>query len=293
MIRLWLPAVLIVFAAAAADAQDPQLRPVVAPPEEPLEPDRPDVTNGSRIVDTGLLQLEIGALFTRTSRSQNTFGSPVTARLGITEWIEARIGTDGFLSDVDAGTRSSGMGNVQVGAKLRLWADPGGVPVLSILPSVNIPSANADKGLGSGDADYTVALLTGTDIATRGHVDVNYAIGAIGAGGGLPHFLQHLVSVSASIAFTDRWNPYFEGFWFSKVDSFGGPMTAFDFGAIYTVTPRLAIDGGVQLGASRAAPDFAAFGGVSVIVGDVLGEHGVRERQRTAEKRARAKAPHH
>jgi hypothetical protein len=291
-IRTGLAAVLVVFAVSAADAQNPPVRPIL-PPEEPLEPDRPDVTNGSRIVDTGLLQLEIGGLFTRTSRNEYSFGSPVTARVGIADWIEARIGTDGFLSDVDAGTRSSGIGNVQVGAKLRVWADPGGAPVLSILPNVNLPAANPDKGLGSGDPDYTVAFLTGTDVGERGHVDVNYGIGAIGAGGGLPHFLQHLVSVSASLALDERWNPYFETFWYSKVDSFGGALTAFDFGAVYTLTPRFAIDGGIQLGATRAAPDFAAFGGVSVVVGDVLGEHGVRERQRNAEKRARARAPRH
>ncbi len=33
-------------------------------------------------------------------------------------------------------TSVGGLGNVQIGAKLRLFADPGGVPVLSILPTV-------------------------------------------------------------------------------------------------------------------------------------------------------------
>jgi len=262
------------------------------PVEEPLEPDRPDVTNGSRIVDTGLLQIEIGGLFTRAAPGQRGFASPVTARVGLTEWLEARIGTDGLLSVVDEGSRATGIGNVQLGAKVRLWADPGGIPVLSILPTVNLPAASAEKGLGSGDADYTVALLTGTDVAARGHVDINYGIGAIGAGGGDPHYLQQLVSVSASLAMTERWNPYFEAFWFSKVDPAGGAMTALDFGAIYTVTPRLAYDAGLQFGVSKAAPGFAVFGGVSVVVGDVLGDHGVRARQRTAEKRSRARAPH-
>ena len=30
---------------------------------DPLEPDRPDVTNGTHIVDVGLLQLEFGAVY--------------------------------------------------------------------------------------------------------------------------------------------------------------------------------------------------------------------------------------
>ncbi len=281
--RLATAAALVALLASPAAAQDPS-----APSEEPLQPDRPDVANGTHIVDTGLLQLEIGGLFTNLGGRQGQWGTPVTARLGLNAWLEARVGTDGLLAAGDANGFVTGMGNVQVGAKLRLWADPGGVPVLSILPTINLPAASAEKGLGSGDIDMTVAFLTGTDFATRGHVDLNYGIGAIGAGGGRPHFTQHLVAVSASVAATAQWNPYFETFWVSQQDADGNPATAIDTGAIYTISPRFAIDGGVQVGLSEAAPPLAVFGGFSVIVGAVLGEHGVHARQRRAVERARA-----
>jgi hypothetical protein len=277
--------------ASAAPAQTPPAPCPSAPPEqEPLEPDRPDVTNGTHIVGTGLLQMEFGGLYTHVTAGQHNIGSPVTARLGVTEWLELRVGTDGLLSQVDSDSRITGFGNVQLGAKLRLWADPGGVPVLSILPTVNLPTASVEKGLGSGDTDYTVALLTGTDFLKRAHIDVNYGIGAIGAGGGQPHFVQHLVSASASVSASERWDPYAEVFWFSRQDVDVGAMTAADVGAIFTLNSRLAFDGGVQFGLSRAAPDLAAFGGMSLVVGDVMGGHGVHARQRTAEKRARS--PH-
>jgi outer membrane putative beta-barrel porin/alpha-amylase len=202
------------------------------------------------------------------------------------EWLEARVGTDGFLAQTDGATSVTGIGNIQVGAKLRLWADPGGIPVLSILPSVNIPAASAAKGLGSGVADYTAALLTGTDIGRHAHVDVNYGVGAIGAGAAEPRFVQHLVSVSASDAISDNWNPYLEAFWFSRQEAGGAAVTAVDAGAIYELGGRYAVDGGVQIGVSRNAPAFAAFGGVSIIVGDILGGHGVHARQRQMQKRA-------
>jgi len=283
--RAALIAVCVLAAGSGAYGQQPSL-----PVEQPLEPDRPDVTNGTHIVGTGLLQIEFGGLYTRSTPGERTFGSPFSARIGLFDWLETRIGTDGFLTQTDGNSRATGMGNVQIGAKLRLWANPGGIPVLSILPTVNLPTASAERGLGSGDNDYTLVLLTGTDIGMRGHVDINYGIGSIGAGGGLPHFVQHLVSVSASLAATERWNPYAEGYWFSRQDAEGGAMTAVDIGAIYTVSPRLAFDGGVQAGVSQAAPDIAAFGGVSVVVGNVLGGHGVHERQRRAQARAAPKA---
>jgi hypothetical protein len=98
------------------------------------------------------------------------------------DWLEARVGGDGYLSVTDPVGKHSGLGNVQIAAKLRLWADPGGVPVLSILPTINLPAASESKGLGSGQADFTIAMLTGTDFLTRGHLDINYGVGRIGAG---------------------------------------------------------------------------------------------------------------
>jgi Putative MetA-pathway of phenol degradation len=254
--------------------------------QETIEPDRPDVTNGTHIVDTGLLQIEIGGLYTRATPHQHAIGSPFTARIGVAEWLEARIGTDGLLTEADGATHTTGIGNTQIGAKLRLWADPGGAPVLSILPTVNVPTANAANGLGSGSADYLLALLTGADVGRHTHVDVNYGIAGIGGGAGAPHFVQHLVSVSASAAVSDRWNPYIEGFWFSRQDADGASVAAIDAGAIYELGARYALDGGVQIGVSRQAPAFEAFGGLSMVVGDILGNHGVHARQRNAQRRA-------
>jgi hypothetical protein len=266
------------------------LIPAATGAQEAVEPDRPDVTNGTHIVDIGLLQIEIGGLYTHATARQHAFGSPVTARAGLTDWLEARIGSDGLLTQSDGMSRATGLGNVQIGGKLRLWADPGGAPVLSLLPTLNLPTASASKNLGSGSADYTVAVLTGRDIGRHGHIDVNYGIGSIGSGEGAPHFVQHLVSVSASAAVSDNWNPYVESFWFSRQETDGATVVAVDAGAIYELGARYAVDGGLQFGISGSAPDVAAFGGISIVVGDILGAHGVHGRQRKTQGRSGRKA---
>ena len=261
---------------------------VRAQEQQAIEPDRPDVTNGTHIVDTGLLQIEIGGLLTSPQQGLRAWGSPITARLGVAEWLELRVGTDGVVGQTDRSASVVGFGNVQLGAKLRLWSDPGGLPVLSILPQVNLPTADAARGLGSGIADYTIAALTGTDIGRHAHVDANYGIGAVGSADTNSHFVQHLLSVSASYAITDNWNPYGEAFWLSRQDPSSGPVFAIDAGAIYQLGTRYAIDGGAQFGISADAPRVAVFGGLSVIVGDVLGGHGPEARAR----QARARPPH-
>lgn len=267
-------------------------RPEVIKPAPPIlsDPDRPDVTNGTHIVAPGLVQVEFGGLYSHDGPDQGTANSPFTVRIGVSRWFEARVGADGLLSQSTGDLRTTGFGDIQLGAKLRLWADPGGAPVLSILPTISLPTANTSDALVSGDVDYTVALLTGTDIGSRGHVDVNYGIGAIGAGHGLPHFSQHLLSASVSAAVTDRWNPYGEVFWFSRTDPDGDAETSFDTGVIYELGAHYAIDGGVQVGIGGPAANFAVFAGVSVVFGADRSVNG-RQRKVSAPKGTTRAAP--
>jgi hypothetical protein len=137
---------------------------------------------------------------------------------------------------------------------------------LSMLPRVSLPTANASRHLGSGEADYLLTFMTGADLGRRAHVDTNYTIGAIGDADG-PHFAQHIVSASIGVSLHERWNPYFEGFGISRAEAGGDVITAIDTGVFYTIGWRIALDGGIQAGISHAAPAFAAFGGFSIALG--------------------------
>jgi hypothetical protein len=279
---------LVVLFSASAPAQEPgAVQPTGATPQ-PIDPDRPDVTNGTHIVDTGLLQVELGGVFSRSNASSQNFGTPVTFRFGATEWLELRFGGDGFLRSTDLTGQQVGMGNTQLGAKLRLWADPGGLPVVSVLPTINMPTASASKGLGSGESDFTIAFLSGADFLRHAHADVNYGIGLIGTGPNLPRFTQHLVSLSASAEIPGPFTPYVETFWISRQEIDGRAVVAVDTGGIYQLSPRYAFDGGVQAGLTADAPSFSAFAGFSAIIGNITGEHGVHARQRQSARRRAA-----
>ncbi len=278
---------LLVVCAAAASAQEPDQVEATGATPRPIDPDRPDVTNGTHIVDTGLLQVEMGGVFTRSNSSSREVGTPIAFRFGATEWLELRLSGDGFLESTETGASEQGMGNVQLGAKLRLWSAPGGLPLLSILPTVNLPEASVSKGLGSGESDFTIAVLTGTDLLRHAHLDVNYGLGRIGVGPELPRFTQQLVSMSASLEVPGPVTPYAETFWISRQDRDSGHVLAIDSGAIYQISARYALDGGIQAGLSADAPPFAAFAGFSAIIGNILGEHGVHARQRQSARRAR------
>src|SRR5262245_63919575 len=96
---------LVVLFAGYAAAQEPEtVQPTGATPQ-PIDPDRPDVTNGTHIVDTGLLQVEFGGVFSRSNAAVQNFGTPITFRFGATDWLELRFGGDGFLQSTDVDGR--------------------------------------------------------------------------------------------------------------------------------------------------------------------------------------------
>ena len=254
--------------------------------QDAIEPDQPDVTNGSHLVTPGVVQIEAGGLYSRVDQ-ESAFGTPVTVRIGLTRWIEARVGSDGILRSTNGDASVTGVGNVLVAAKIRLWPDADGKSRLSIIPAVNIPTADPDKGFGSGSADYALVAATGTDLGQWLHTDVNYGIGAIGSGDGQAHFVQQLISVSTSLAVADNVSPYFEGYWYSRQEADGSGIPAVDAGVTYLFTPRLAIDGGVQVSWSGGSSQFSAFGGISIATRKIFAKNDARSTRASAVRPAR------
>jgi hypothetical protein len=241
-------------------------RPLFAQSPDVIQPDRPDVTNSVNTVAPGFFQIEFGATYTRENRDR-TVGLPLSGRLGVTNRLELRVDATSIESEVADNVTTTGLGDVAAGAKLRLWYGRGGLPPSSIEPSINVPARSSHKGLMFGDPDYTITWLTGFDLGTGAHVDMNYRLGAMSDRRNSAHFAQHAASVSASVSLAENWSPYIEFYWVSRDEADGTPISAIDTGVIRTITPRLALDAGVQLGVSRAAPALALFGGVSTVIG--------------------------
>lgn len=247
--------------------------------------DEPSVTDHTDLVDPGLMQVEFSAFYQRPGGAARAAGTPVTVRIGLFDWLEARVGTDGVISQTDGIARQTGAGNTSLGAMVGMGSKPGGAPVLAILPTVVFPTADPARGLGSGERDYVLVVLTGRDLSRRWHTDVTYGAGRFGAGEGQPRFTQHLVSVSLGFTATTRWSPYVDSTWFSAQGPQSGAVGGIDGGATYEIGPRYAVEGGIEFSGGRVSHEVTAFAGLSIVVGDVLGSHGVHARQRRIRRR--------
>src|SRR5262249_10120831 len=232
----------LAFAAALLVAQDPPVQadsnqPQEAAEQERIDADRPHVGTGAHLIEPGQLQFEWGIQRQKAS-DLGTFGSPVLLRIGATRNLELRVATDGFVSrDIPAST-TYGVGNAQIGAKIRLIG-AGDEPVLSVMPQVNLGLASADKGLGSGETDATVTLLAGHALGPRVTVEGNYGIGSIGSATG--RFPQHLLTGALVHQTMRRLATYGEIAWWSRQEHDGGPVSFIDYAPIFPLTPMLLI----------------------------------------------------
>jgi hypothetical protein len=98
------------------------------------------------------------------------------------------------------------------------------------------------------------------------------------------HFAQHLLSASANVQVGARWSPYVEVYWLSRLEPRGPRVVSMDAGAIYTVSERVAVDGGVLCGLAASDARPAVFGGLSVILGENAGRKGIHARLREAQR---------
>jgi hypothetical protein len=217
-----------------------------------IEPDRPDVTNGPHLVSAGTVQFELGGIFTR-DRGDRMAAAPATVRIGVSKAFEARFGVDNQF--VATGDDQAGIGSVQAGAKVRVWSDSNGVALLSILPTVYVPT-------GGGDPEVWVVAATGADFGPRTRLDVNYGATSH-ASEAEARLFQQLLTASVSISMASRWNGYLELYGTSRERKDGAAAIGFDTGVQYFIAPHVAADAGVDVGVSGDSPSFSVFGGLS------------------------------
>ena len=264
-------AILLALAAPAA-AQTPDQPPPPSAAPEPIDADRPHVGTGTHVVAPGEVQFELGGQW-QHSTNVRTFASPALVRIGVSDRVEARVATDGVLVRDAAQARERGIGNAQLGVKVRLLGSAE-EPYLSVMPAVNLGLASRAKGLGSGESDTTVTLLAGHALGHRFHGEANYGVGSIGDPAG--RFPQHLLTGAVVHQTTPRLQSYVEAAWWSRQERRGTAVSFIDYGVILALAPRVLMDGGAFTGVTAATPDYGLFTGLSFAIGPDRAQRAAR-----------------
>ena len=139
---------------------------------------RPLATTDADPVERGRVEVEIGVEVETSTQSYN-LTAPFTFGFGLTDWLEVAIKPSVlYLDDQDASPRRvAGVGDLVLEAKARLPFRPLDLD-LALVPNLKIPTADEDRGLGTGEVDGGALLVVSKAFTeTRKlYIDVGYTV---------------------------------------------------------------------------------------------------------------------
>lgn len=244
------------------------------PPGE-LVTDRPDRTESAAVVAPGYVQVETGGLFTRDEEGaaevEVVEGPGTLVRIGLGGRTELRLGWDGWVrqevSVAGAGGGSAtvdGAGDAELGAKVRLRDEAGGLPEAALLVGVSLPLG--DEELTSDRYDPSILLSLAHTLSERLALGYNAGVAWSSAPGeaGAVETSSHIVwSAALGIGLTERLGAFAELFGEEPIDAPGSSAVSVDGGFTWLVRPNLQLDLFAGAGLTDDAPDWLAGAGVS------------------------------
>lgn len=129
-----------------------------------LHAGRPLATEDASVADKGAFELEIGYDYAHTDTNNKTFTLTTVPIYGLTERLELDIEIPFTLDRPKGGRSQEGLQDINLILKALLAQEQDIWPALALKAQVKTASGNEDKGLGSGDADYTLVLAASKTI---------------------------------------------------------------------------------------------------------------------------------
>ncbi len=242
------------------------------PDDEPdfIVPARPGVSNPAEFQRPGVLQIEMG--YNSNFHSKGNFSDqqdmPIAVRFAISRRILIELDTDTPYSLKDqTGQRNSGAGDTQLGIQAVLRHENSTHPGMAFAYYIKLPTADANRGLGSGRVDHNfIGLISKTIGKTTIDLNVIYLLAGRMSGPG------HASSGGAALGFsynvTKKFTIESEISGSSRNDGQQGAIYAIG-GVSYQITRRMVIDGGVRAGLTSQAPRVGFFTGITIGIADL------------------------
>ena len=231
-------------------------------------PNRPTVSNPAHVTQYGVLELEYGwdHFWPQAGVTQSSLGGLL--KFGLLCDLELRWNTTSFVSQSDGTGTHGSMGDNWLGTEFRFHRQTHRLPTMAFSYAFKIPSARTDHGLGTGRVDHSFTFGASETISGF-NFDFNmteYLIGRPDARGfdenqqlalAVSRAIHRGLQISGEIYGATALNKAKAGF-------------ASSLGAItYTVTPRLVIDGGFEMGLTSGGPHRHAFCGLTFSIADL------------------------
>lgn len=245
----------------------------------PLVTDRPDQTESASVVGVKYIQLELGWLLTEEAgadlRVRRHAVPGLLVRIGVlARRLEARLGFAGWMRThnqpaADSGFVRSGVGDLDVGLKVRLLDAVGARPDVALIGTLNLPTG--DAAFSRLRADPTLLVAFASELSPV--AGVGYNIGAEWSTGCDPAVADACVEVitvylpytlAFGFAVGERVGVFLESFGALPVGDTEVARHSLDGGLTLRVRDNLQLDVSGGIGLNGAAEDWLVGAGVAL-----------------------------
>ena len=220
-------------------------------------PNRPTFSTTAESVQAGVFEVEYG--FELAHAHQNING---LLKFGATRKLELRFANN----PVERDSGVAGTGDSGAGFKYKVFGQKGWRPTFAALYTAIIPTATA--GVGVGAVGHSAGMLTSKDFGQH-HFDFNETVQWVGRPEGRGFDRNYFTAVAYSHPVRGKLGITAEIAGFSRTN-IANPATMTLMGAaIYSVSPRFIVDGGLYVAAYGQLPRLTLFSGVTYSIADL------------------------
>jgi len=241
-----------------------------------MSTDRPDRTESAYTVDAGHYQIEMDVFSYAVDHYNGVPGdhraealaiAPINIKAGLLNNVDLQLVVLPYVSlrehNVAARTveENRGFGDVIPRLKINLWGNDGGPTALAVMPFVKLPTNTGDVGNNSVEGGLIVPFAVSLPHEWSMTLMTQLIIARDEFGGG--HHADFVNSVAVGRGIVGDLSGYVEFFSLVIAESNRDWVGTFDCGLTYMLTEDIQLDGGVNIGVTRSAPDFNPFLGLS------------------------------
>ena len=242
-----------------------------------LSTDRPDTTESPYSVDAGHFQLEMSLIdYTHDRRNAESETrhvlsvAPMILKAGLLEDVDLQLGLDPFIheevKDRTTGEEEtvSGFGDLLIRVKWNLWGNDEGMTAFALMPFVKFPTAH--RHIGNGECEGGLIAPLAISLPMEFSLGLMPEIDVVRNPDDDRHIVDFLHTAALGRDLIGDLGAFIEYAGFVDLSGEQDYRAYFDAGMTYALSSEIQLDGGIRVGLTRAADDFALFLGISIRV---------------------------
>jgi hypothetical protein len=224
---------------------------------------RPLTTDDAWTIEKGQFQLELGFDAARQDTHDKELSPSMTLSYGLLERLDLGIGAGYLYVDPKEGSKEKGFSDTELKLKYRPIDEKGWMPALAVTGALKIPTASESKGLGSGQTDFGMNAIVTKNFGKRFAIHLNLGYTFVGEDK-VDNELNY--SIGTQFILSQRWTVVGEIVGANNLNDRNGddPLSGL-IGACCLITDKMIWDAGLEIGMSKAAPDFRLTTGVTFL----------------------------